>query len=175
LEKVHELDPLAANISEQLARTSLVAGKPDRAKGVLERMDELTPRNPRILNGLAEYYMLMQDFAKAQELLTKGFEVNAREPLLRLNQGVLYALTGRKKDAEESMKEIMADKAESVHLYGQLFISAALGDLDQAFAALMRQADLHTWPFLIGSLPIFSELRKDPRYAQFAARMGLPH
>jgi adenylate cyclase len=175
LEKAHELDPLAANISEQLARTSLVAGKPDRAKGVLERMDELTPRNPRILNGLAEYYMVMQDFAKAQELLTKGFEVNAREPLLRLNQGVLYALTGRKQEAEELKKEIMADKAESVSLYGQLFISAALGDLDQAFAALMRQADLHAWPFLIGSLPIFSELRKDSRYAQFAARMGLPH
>ncbi|MDA4126472.1 MAG: hypothetical protein OK452_04620 [Thaumarchaeota archaeon] len=146
LEKAHELDPLAANISEQLARTSLVAGKPDRAKAVLERMDELTPRNPRILNGFAEYYMLIQDFAKAQELLTKGFEVNAREPLLRLNQGVLYALTGRKKEAEESMKEIMADKAESVSLYGQLFISASLGDLDRAFAALMRQADLHAWP-----------------------------
>jgi adenylate cyclase len=175
LEKAHELDPLAANISEQLARTSLVAWKPDRAKAVLERMDELTPRNPRILNGLAEYYMVMQDFAKAQEFLTKGFEVNPREPLLRLNQGVLYALTGRKKEAEESMKEIMADKAESVSLYGQLFISAALGDLDQAFEALMRQADLHAWPFLIGSLPIFSELRKDSRYAQFAARMGLPH
>jgi hypothetical protein len=60
-------------------------------------------------------------------------------------------------------------------LYGLLFISAALGDLDKAFQALRRQEELHSWPFLVGSLPIFSELRKDPRYAQFASRMGLPH
>jgi Flp pilus assembly protein TadD len=134
----------------------------------------LTPLSPRILSGLAESHMMKEDFVKAQELLTKGLQLNPTEPLLRLNQGLLYALTGRKSKAEESMRELMTDKAETVRLYAQLFINAALGNLDEAFKALMRQTDTHSWPYLVGSLPVFSELRKDPRYAQFSAKVGLP-
>jgi hypothetical protein len=59
-------------------------------------------------------------------------------------------------------------------LYSQLFIQAALGNLDEAFKALDRAAELHSWPYLIGTLPIFGELRKDPRYLRFASKMGLP-
>jgi adenylate cyclase len=174
LEKAYELDPLSLHIADILSRTARVAGREDLAFAVLERMDELTPSSPRILNGLAESYMMKEDFAKAQELLTKGLKANPTEPLLRLNQGLLYALTGRRSEAEESMRELMKDKTEAVRLYAQLFINAALGNLDEAFTALMRAADLHSWPYLVGSLPIFSELRKDPRYAQFVAKVGLP-
>ena len=58
--------------------------------------------------------------------------------------------------------------------YGRLFIRAAVGRLDDAFAALDRAADMHAWPFLVGSLPISEEPWKEPRYAQLARRAGTP-
>ena len=174
LERAYELDPLALHTVDLLARVARVAGNEKRSFEVLERMNELSPNNPRVLIGLAETYMVRQDFAKAQELLNLGMKTGQREPVLRLDQGLLYALTGRKREAEEMLREIMTDKVQAARLYGQLFINAALGNLDRAFEALDKEAELHAWPFLIGSLPIFSELRRDPRYAQFAARVGLP-
>ena len=173
LERAYELDPLALHTVDILARVARVAGKEERSLELLEKMNELSPNNPRVLVGLAETYMVLQDFIKAQEVLTQGMKADDREPSLRLDQGVLYALTGRRREAEEVLREIMTDSIQAFRLYGQLFINAALGNLDQAFEALNKEAELHAWPFLIGSLPIFSELRKDPRYALFATKVGL--
>jgi len=173
LERAYELDPLALHTVDILARIARVAGKEERSFEVLERMNELSPNNPQVLVGLAETYMVRQDFEKAQELLTRGRKADQSERIGLLDQGLLYALTGRRREAEETLKEIMADNIQAFRLYGQLFINAALGNLDQAFEALNKEAELHAWPFLIGSHPLFSEMRKDPRYEQFEARVGL--
>jgi adenylate cyclase len=171
--KAYELDPLNENVGLQLAFFLNYSGRGAEALPVLERMNALNPRNPRIHNRFAECYMINGDFDKAQEWITRGLELNTREPLLRLNQGLLYAFTGRTKEAEASRKEIQGDKLESVRLYGQLFINAALGNLDEAFKALDRTAETHSWPALIKTLPVFAELRKDPRYTSFCGKVGL--
>ncbi len=173
MEKAYELDPLALHTCDLLARVARVAGREDRSLEVLNRMNVLSPNNPRVIQGLAESYMVKLDFAKAQELLTQGMGIDQREPILRLDQGLLYVLTGRPEDAKEILREIMTDRVEAFRLYGQLFINAALGNLDEAFKALNREAEIHAWPFLIRTLPIFSEMRKDPRYAEFEAKVGL--
>jgi adenylate cyclase len=171
--KGYELDPLNENVGLQLAFFLNYSGRAAEALPVLERMNALNPRNARIHNRFAECYMINGDFDKAQEWITRGLELNPREPLLRLNQGLLYAFTGRTKEAEASRKEIQGNKLESVRLYGQLFINAALGNLDEAFKALDRTAETHSWPALIKTLPVFAELRKDPRYASFCSKVGL--
>jgi adenylate cyclase len=173
MERALELDPLSLHTGDLVARTARVLGRNDRSLAVLERLNQLNPMNPIVLNGFAEGYMMAQNFTKAQELLSLGLEVNPREPLLRLNQGILYALTGRKEEAEKELRWLKSERGEAVVLYGKLFINAALGNLDDAFSALMRAAELHSWPFLIGSLPVFTELRKDPRYREFAVKVGI--
>lgn len=40
--------------------------------------------------------------------------------------------------------------------------------------ALNRMTETQSWPFLIATLPVFAELRKDPRYPEFCAKVGLP-
>jgi adenylate cyclase len=169
----YELDPLSLHAGNLYALVCRVSGKESEALAVLERMNELNPRNARVYSGLAEYYMLKRDFPRAQEMLDKGLMINPKEPLLRLNQGLLYAFTGRRKEAEDSLREMETDKAEAVRLFGQLFIQAALGNLDAAFIALERQAELHSWPFLVKSLPVFEGLRKDPRFIGFCREVGL--
>jgi adenylate cyclase len=174
MEKAHELDPLAVHVADILGRTARVAGKVERSLEILGRMSVLSPNNPRVISGLVESYMVKQDFEAAEKLLNEGLRISPREPLLRLNQGLLLVYTGRRKEAEEALSELERDKVEAFRLYGQLFINAALGNLDAAFNALSRQAEIHAWPFLIGTLPVFAELRKDPRYKDFASRFGLP-
>ncbi len=174
-EKGYALDPLSARAGGFLAMVALVAGRPERAKEVRERMLELDPKNPRTLAGMAEYYMLLEEFDRAQEFLSKGRLVEDADSILRLDQGILFALEGRRDEAEKELKQIETLKIETARLYGNLFINAALGNLDAAFLTLDRMAILHSWPFLIGSLPVFEGLRKDPRYKAFAAKVGLPH
>jgi len=174
MERAHELDPLSVYTAELLGRTCWVSGRVDRGLEVLSRLNEFSPMNPRIINAMAECYMAKGDLARAQELLASVEGMSEEEPLLVLNQGLLDTLSGRKEGALESLRKMNSFKSEAVRLYGQLFINAALGNLDEAFKALERMKETHSWPFLIATLPTFVELRKDPRYAAFAERFGLP-
>ena len=170
----YELDPLSVQAGRLYSNVCRLLGKDAEELRVLERLSELNPRSAIAHVGLAEHYMMKRDFPKAQEILDKGLGINPREPLLRLDQGLVYALTGRRKEAEESLKDMESDKVDAVRLYGRLFLRAALGDLDGAFEALDRGAELHAWPAFIKSLPIFEELRKDPRFPVFCRKVGLP-
>src|SRR5437899_12290489 len=118
--------------------------------------------------------MFARDFVTAQKMLDKGLEIGPDEPLLLIDQGLLYAFTGRKEEAQEVLRRIQRNKSESVRLFSQQFIQAALGNTEEAIQALMRGPETHAWPFLIKTLPVFEELRKDPRFKEFSLRMGIP-
>src|SRR5438046_10138062 len=85
------------------------------------------------------------------------------ETLINLDQGLIYAFTGRSKEAEETIEYMMTQKSEGARLYGQLFINTALGRLDDAFRALTRQAESHSWPFNLDLPALVRHLRNDPR------------
>ena len=172
--RAYEIDPLFFATGTFVAMISRVVGKMDLSLDVLERMKEINPRNPRVYVSLTEWHMANRDFTKAQEMLDIARQINSSEPSLLVNQGLLYAQTGRKKEAEEVLQEVMGNNKEAVRLYGQLHIQAALGNLDEAFSALMRQIETHSWPFLIRFDPTFKELRKDPRFGQFCSKIGIP-
>ena len=173
-ERAYELNPLSIRTGGFLAMVALSAGKDQRAEEIRVRMVELDPDNPRALAGLAEYYLAKHDLEKAQEFLDRARKVEDADPIVRLDQGILYAMQGKRAEAEAELKRTDEIKVETARLYGRLYINTALGNLDAAFETLFRQAELHSWPFLIGSLPIFAELRKDPRYRVFAEKLGLP-
>ncbi|MDG6990695.1 MAG: hypothetical protein JRM99_04655, partial [Nitrososphaerota archaeon] len=57
---------------------------------------------------------------------------------------------------------------------GLVMIHAALGEVDQAFAILMEQAEHHSWYAFVKTDPMFEPLRGDPRFAEFCRKVGLP-
>ncbi len=175
LRVAYELDPLSTRAGVLYAAICILSGKESEGLRVLDRMRELNPRNARVYAGLAEHHMMKGDFSGAQEMLDRGLQIDPGVPYLRLDQGVLYAATGRRKEAEDLLKEVEADDntTEAGRLYCQVFVRAALGDLDAAFATLERQAELHSWPAMIKSLPVFEGLRKDHRFPGFCYRVGL--
>jgi hypothetical protein len=68
---------------------------------------------------------------------------------------------------------MIQERHEAVSLYARLFINAALGENDEAFKALSRTTETHSWPMMIKTLPIFAGLRKDPRFADFCLKVGI--
>lgn len=171
--KAYALDPLSSHTADFLALVLRTAGNIDESKQVLEKLKELYPRNPKVYLGVAECHLLRREFASAQESLDEGLSINPDEPRLRIDQGVLYALTGRKSEALRVLAGLQQDKSPSVRAYSRLFIRAALGDNEEAMETLMHGVETHTWPFLIKTLPIFDELRKHPKFGVFCSKMGI--
>jgi len=174
LRKALELDPLSVYHARTMALVMGVAGRADEANALMSRMQQLFPDNFLVYLGLADSYMFARDFVTAQKMLDKGLEIGPDEPLLLIDQGLLYAFTGRNEEAEEVLRRIQRNKSESVRLFSQQFIQAALGNTEEAIQALMRGPETHAWPFLIKTLPVFEELRKDPRFKEFSLKMGIP-
>jgi adenylate cyclase len=172
--RAFELDPLSVIEGFEVFEVSEAAGKKREGVAVLERMNELHPNTPIIYAGLAWHHMWERDYVRAREMLDKGLAINPREILLQIYQGVFYAITGRRKEAQESLQEIRRDTIEANRLWGEVFIQAALGNLDEAFKALWRQAETHSWYYLIKYTPLFKELRKDPRFLEFCTKVGIP-
>ena len=110
----------------------------------------------------------------AQEMVSTGLRISPTDIDLLTDQGLLYAFTDRRSEAEQVLRDIETNMTEASRLQGQGFIHAALGNLDEAFKALLRMAEIHSWPPLIKSLPVFDDLRKDHRFAGFCLKVGLP-
>jgi adenylate cyclase len=171
--KAHELDPLGIRPAVVLAWVAQLAGHEDEARDVLERMDRLSPGNPTVCDGLGEYYRLKGDFSKARKALDRGLKDHPDDEALRVDVGVLCAMSGKRKEAEQILREVEGFAGEAGRLNARLFIRAALGDLDEAFAALSRLAEVHAWPFLLGLHPNFERMRNDPRFEPFRQKLGI--
>jgi adenylate cyclase len=172
-QRAYELDPLAPETSMILARVAQLSGKNSLAMDDMMRMKELNRKNPGAYLGLAFCYMHEGDLARAQEMLDTAKRTKPNEPHGRTAQGVLYALSGKRKEAEAVLEEIQRGKTESASLDAQLNIQAALGNVDEAYKALMRMAETHGWPFDIRWDPLLDNVRRDPRFPQFCRKVGI--
>ena len=173
-ETAHELDPMSIGVAMHLARTYQMAGRTAPALEILQRLLLLHPTSPLSQIGLAKYYTWSGDFAKAQESIDAAAKLGADESSLKLSQGMLYAVSGRRKEAEEVIGYFNGLNGESARLLGIFPIASALGDLDLAFKCLMRMADLHSWDSAIRYNYNYSSLRRDPRYRVFCKKVGIP-
>ncbi|MCL5068601.1 MAG: tetratricopeptide repeat protein [Thaumarchaeota archaeon] len=169
-----DLDPLSFMARFNLAQILFLSGREDDSLAASEKLKQLHPNNPKSYLVSAYLHSYRKDFEKAQAILDEGFRIDAGEHLIRLNQGVLYALSGRRKEAEDVLKLIENDKIESNRLIGRLYVNAALGNNEAALDALLRMAETHSWPAWVKSDPIFKELRTDKRFGEFCRKVGIP-
>jgi adenylate cyclase len=169
----YRLNPLDLATSVCLATLLQLTSREPEALEVIERTKSTYPKSFWPYHSMFEFYLLRQDYAKAQEVLTEGLEINPDEEFLLMDQGRLYAMTGRRREAEDFLR-VISKMEGAPRNWGQLFIHAALGNMDEAFEELMKEAGDHSWHWLMKSLPYFEEMRKDPRFAEFCKKVGLP-
>ncbi len=173
-QKARSLDPLDPYSVTNFIPVLRVAGKVDEALDIAEGLKDLHRKSPRVYNQTALCYLQKKDFAKALDALDIGQRFDPDDHWLKVIRGVAYALLGRREEAMDELRDLMKDEADSHRLNAQFWIGMAVGDLDRAFEALMRQAEIHSWYFTIKFDPLFEVLRKDPRFSEFCKKVGLP-
>jgi len=174
-QKALELDPLSVQKARAFAIALGIVGKGEEARTMLGKMLRIYPENPTVFLCMAESYIFEKDYVKAQEFIDRGLALNPVEPLLLINQGLVYASTGRPGQARAMLGKLESLQRETPLTYSQIFIHTALGEIDEAFEALNKASETHVWPFTIKTHPLFAELRKDPRFAGFCEKMGIPN
>jgi TolB-like protein/Flp pilus assembly protein TadD len=161
LERALEADPLSLDLRNVLARIQLSAGQIDAALANCRRVVAEDPDFP-----FAEEYCARALAAKGQTDEALAL-FNKRRPSNEHGIGYVYAITGRRAEAEDLA-------ARNSHLPNrQALIYAGLGDKDRAFEALERLAELN--PRRAGaylSYPELSVLRGDPRVQALRRKLG---
>lgn len=174
LRRAQELDPLSPGPGTWLATALCIAGRIDESVTVLEKLREFNPSSPVVYRVLGECHMLKGEFEEAQKMFDISARINPEfDVRTSADQGILYALTGMRDEALTKQEEIYRKGGETMGQYGQVFIQAALGDIDQVFKALDGLAETHAWPIQLSTHPLFKDVRRDPRYREFSARVGV--
>ena len=171
--KAYALDPVSMHAGILLSEVLRVSGRVDEALQILDRANQLYPNHVHVCQGLAACYLQLKDFDSARRVLEEGLRANPDDGELRLSMGVLDAKEGQRESALAQIRGLSSEGGTGGGS-AKLFINLALGNVDEAFAALDELARIHAWPFLIKSEPLLEGLRSDPRFADFCRRVGIP-
>lgn len=95
------------------------------------------------------------------------------QPVYPVSLGIVYALTGRQKEAEVEMRKRLEQTKQGLNAPG-LGFSAFHNLRDDAFAKLEEYYAEHAHQvFMLKVYPRYDRLRDDPRYADLMLRVGL--
>ena len=170
-----ELDPLSVEVSETAGQNFYHAHQYDLAIEQLHKTLDLDSHYwlARMLLGLA--YEAKGDFPRAIEECEKAREVEASIawPLAAL--GHVYAVSGRKHDAETVLKELQnRSRVRYVPAYNFAEVQIGMGHEEQALAMLEKAgADRSMLLTLLTSDPEFDSLRSTSRFKDLVRRIGL--
>lgn len=171
--KACELDPLSPWPAEMLASAARWSGDPVQADEALERMRELSPDIAKTYLIIADHLMEKREFEEAQRMVDQARVEDPNEPMTKVSQALLFALTGRRDEAEAELGRIPDTGNMFFRSNGTFLVRTALGDFDEAFESLTGLAEAHSWPASIRIDPFYSALRRDPRFAEFCKTVGI--
>ncbi|HEY7543737.1 MAG TPA: protein kinase [Blastocatellia bacterium] len=159
-----EIDPLSLGTNTSMGLALYLMRRYDEAADQLKKTLDLFPDDADARNHLALAYAAMGRFDEATNLARK----TQSEPIL----GYIYALSGKRAEAEKVIEKIREAPGLRVHLAS---IHAALGERDRAFEALEKA--LNEKMEQVGMIkvdPRLDALRDDPRFQTLLDRINLP-
>ena len=169
-----ELDPLSASNVCDEGRILYRARQYENAVARYQRALELDPGFRPALGRITEAYEQLGKFdealASAQKLLHDS--TDRRVGLRQL--GRIYARMGRRRDALDIVRTIEKDGAFGGNEFALAAIYSALGDRDQAIAALEKGIESRSLLAFVFVDPQLDPLRSDPRFQELLRRAGLP-
>lgn len=128
---------------------------------------------------LAWAYARKDDYVQAisehEKLGPQGQEVSAENRLTASGLGWIYAVAGRRRDAERIIEQFNSlSSSTSVDPYWAAAIYAGLGNKDRAFELLEESYRQHSANLAYSKPDLFwDNLRSDSRYPDLLRRMGL--
>jgi tetratricopeptide (TPR) repeat protein len=173
-EQARQLDPLSAVSNWHVAWGSYVAGNYDEAIERYQKALDLHPEYVRAMIWMGLAYEREGMKGKAKKLYERAGGPANKAAMALL--GRLAAAEGNRKEALTVIHKLVASPSEAdptPHVW-IASIYTALGDKDQAFAALEMAYQQRNSFVTVLLDPEFEILRSDPRFADLVHRIGIP-
>ncbi len=176
--RARELDPLSLPLNNALAGRLLAAGRYDEALQQVQTTLELDEHFAPAHQTLGWVYLhsgkqneAIREFQHALEL------AGSADTDIQVDLGFAYAVSGRRDEARRILANLQQLHQQGIVPAASLAIlHGALGESNEAFVWLeraYRERDPQLTYLKTGRR--FEPLRKDPRFGQFARRVGLPN
>ena len=171
--KAYALDPVSPHAVILLSDVLRVSGRIDEAMSLLSRAKQLYPSNVHVSQGIAICHAESEDYVTARKILEEALRANPDEHDVQASIAIVDALEGKREEALEGVRGLSTD-GWTTWVGARLVVNCVLGNLDEAFVALDELAQVHAWPFIVKSEPLLRPMQKDPRFADFCRKVGIP-
>lgn len=171
----HALDPLSRQIGTEVGRALWALGRNEEAVSHLQQLLRADPLFAEAHVTLGRAYIQQGRLPEAIAALEKGVELRDRDALDMAELANVYALAGRRSDAQRLLVELEGrSRREYVQPTAFAIIHMGLGQRERAFDWLDRAAAEHDgWLAESIFYPTFDSLRSHPRYASLLQALGL--
>jgi Flp pilus assembly protein TadD len=171
-----QLDPLSLVINADLGFTYYVSRQNDPAIRQLQKTLEIDPVFPATHGYLAVCYAEKKMYTEAIDEAQRLVELRKGNLLTKAELAYVYALSGRRDEAQKILEEFDKPGTELTYVGGlyKALTYAVLGEKDRAFA-LLEKAYTNKAPGIPRAHidPGADTLRSDPRFADLMKRAGL--
>jgi adenylate cyclase len=169
-----ELDPLSMIIATELGKTFYYARRYDEAIKQYSKSLEIDQNFALAHKGLAEVYSKQSFFDKSLAEIEKAIALSNRSVFILDDLGYIYALAGRRVEAEQVLDELESLSTETyVPPYGRAAIHAGLGNTDKAMEWLGKAYEERSFLAWIKMDPVFDGVRDDMRFGSLLEKLDL--
>jgi TolB-like protein/Flp pilus assembly protein TadD len=170
-----ELDPLSLVISLNLGDVYYTMRRYDQAEEQYKNIIALDETFPWSHSGLAGIYEVQGRFDDAIAEYMKAKDLGGNMPYSYAILGPIYAKSGRKADALNMLDELLRlDQQGNPVSYGIANVYFELGEKEKAFEWLEKSyQNREMWLLVLGSDPLWDDIRSDPRGIALLKKMGL--
>jgi eukaryotic-like serine/threonine-protein kinase len=174
--RAQELDPLSIQTNATAAQNLYFAHRYEEAINLFGKTLEMDPNYWFAHMFLGLSYEANGDLPRAITECQRAREAETTVPYPSAELAHAYAVSGRKREAEEILKQLKDRSRQSyVPAYNFAEIYIGLGDKEKALALLEKAyADRSMLLTFLKVDPEFDSLRSDPRFKDLLRRVGLP-
>ena len=174
INRARSLDPLSLSMNFSLGWRLYMARRYDEAVAQLINTTEMDPGNVVAHVVLGQSYEQETRYPEAIIELQKAAALRSGSPLVLAALGHLYAVSGKREQALQLLKEL---KSESTRRYVSpfylAFIYAGLDDHQKALLWLEKSyEDRSNNLIFLDEVPQFDNLRSEPRFQTLRQRLG---
>jgi TolB-like protein/Flp pilus assembly protein TadD len=174
--KVTKLDPFSVRVNLVPGGMFYMSRQFEKAIEAHNRAVEIEPNSPFPYFFLAYAYAAASRYENALEAAEKALKLSGgKHPVMIATMGYIYALLGKRNEAESVLKELSGlPKKSYIPPHAVASIHLELGRIDETFKWLEKAYEVRDhWMYLFKIHPMWDSIRPDPRYKALLKKMGL--
>jgi DNA-binding winged helix-turn-helix (wHTH) protein/tetratricopeptide (TPR) repeat protein len=173
LRLAQSLDPLSLWIGVSLSTTLYLMGRCEQAAEQLQKALEMDPHYYPARFCLGMIYLRQGRPAEAIAEFEKARQAEQDSSFALGFIGYAHAVAGRREEAEEALRTLLAEPAGYVSPYGVALINVGLGERERAFEWLEKlYEERDEWTLWLRVAPELEGLRGDERFLRLLERIG---